>query len=217
MNYVVSVIHGVADLAGAAEFLCGILGFQQKQTSPDAIIVENGAIAIRLIPRIDSDSPRESLALELQTQDMNGALVELLTHCGINLLSQDLAFIGQERVQTHLQAPHGINITLVQEFNEDQLGIMLPLPTSLIWEEDAESCIKKMLKLVPISFRQPARLRVTERAEMLAGEDASINVSLDTALRALADVTPLFQRPVLMSALQQEGIDPSRYFKESIR
>jgi hypothetical protein len=73
-----------------------------------------------------------------------------------------------------------------------------------------------MLKLVPIGFRQAARTRVTERAEMLAGEAGQILVNLDNAVRALAATTPVFQQSALVSALQQEGIDTLPYFQENL-
>lgn len=215
MDFAVSIIHSVSDLANATEFLCSVLGFQQKEVAKHTTVVENGAITIRLIDGCN-DIKNSGLTLELQTQDIAATMLHLLNRRGVSVLNQPpLDFNGQERVEALLSAPHSINILLVQEFNEDQLGIMPPLPTSLIWAEDAESCVKRMLKLVPLSFRQPARVRVTERAEMLAGEEGLVTVNLDQAIRALAQTTPAFQRPVLTSALQQEGIDLDCYFEES--
>lgn len=214
MNFVVSVIHSVDDLADAAAFLCRVLGFQQKPAASNAIIVENGAVAIRLVTA-KTELPNTVLTLELHTQDTATTLTQLRDHAGISLLHQAENNVRQERTETLLQAPHGIKIMLVQEFNEDQLDISPPLPTELIWHDEAEACVKRMLKLVPISFRQPARVRVTERAEMIAGENASITVTLADALHALADTTPLFQRAILISTLQAEGIDTTIYFQEN--
>lgn len=215
MNYAISVVHSVADLVGAVNFLCIILGFQQKEIAKKAVIVENGVITIRLIE--SAVGLRDStLTLEFQTQDFNNTLRQLLAYEGIRLLHQDADFQGRERIEALLHAPHGLNILLVQEFDEDQRGIMPPLPTQLFWDEDADLCTRKMLKLVPVTFRQSARIRVTERAEMLCGETGSVTVSLDIALQALAQTTPLFQRPSLLEALQHEGIDPSNYFDDPI-
>lgn len=209
MNFVISVIHSVADLAEAATFLCDALDFQCKYQSAEALVVENGAITVRLVP--GKESEQGCLNLELQTRNLAQITAELLSLPDVTLIVQPVA-ITPERVESRLQGPYGIIITLVQEFNEDELGVIPPLPTSLIWNEDADDCIRQMLRLIPISFREAARVRITERAEMLAAEDASITVNIDCALQALADVTPLFQHPVLMSALLQCGIEPSGYF-----
>lgn len=212
MNFVISVIHAVADPVSAATFLCNALGFKNTCQSTEAIIVENGAIALRLVP--DNTEPQGNgscLNLELQTRNMAQATAELLMLPDVSLIAQPVA-VNPARVESRLQGPQGILITLVQEFNEDELGIIPPLPASLIWNEDAEDCIRQMLRLIPVSFRESARIRITERAEMLSAEEAEITVTMHFAVQALADVTPLFQHPMLMSALQQRGIDPSGYF-----
>lgn len=216
MNFVISVIHSVADPILAATFLCDALGFKSTCQSTEAILVENGAIAVRLVPnKAAGQGEGPCLNLELHTRNMAQATAELLVLPDVILVAQPVA-VNPARVESRLQGPQGILITLVQEFNEDELGIVPPLPTSLIWNEDAEDCIRQMLRLIPVSFRDSARIRITERAEMLAAEDASITVNIDCAVQALADITPLFQHPVLMSALLQRGIDPSGYFNNRL-
>ena len=214
MNFVISVIHAVADPVSAAAFLCEALGFKNTCQSTEAVIVENGAIALRLVPdNIARQGDVGCLNLELQTRNMAQATSELLLLPDVMLIAQPVA-VNPARVESRLQGPQGILITLVQEFNEDELGIIPPLPTSLIWNEDAEDCIRQMLRLIPVSFRESARIRITERAEILAAEDAEITVTINYAVQALADITPLFQHPMLMSALRQRGIDPSGYFSK---
>jgi len=216
VNFVVGLIHRVADLAASTAFLCDALSFKQKSTTENVIIVENGAIAIRLIADGETSLPSNAITLELHTQNMAEILAQLLSRPDISLLHQMDTLDRQQRVETLLHTTYGINIMLVQEFNEDQLDIIPPLPTSLIWQDDAEACIKKMLTLVPITFRDVARTRVTERAEMLAGEEASITVTLDNALHALTETTPLFQHPILIATLQQDGIDTTLYFQHQL-
>lgn len=215
MNYTVSVVHSVDDLNGAVNFLCHVMGFQQKDAASSAIIVDNGVITIRLIENALQTTGRV-LTLEFQTQDFNRTLLQLIDIDGIGLIRQDVPSEKQERIEALLQAPFGFNILLSQEFDEDQLDVMPALPSQLDWDEDADLCVRKMLRQVPVTFRQSARIRVTERAEMLAGEIGSITVTLDSGLRALAQTTPLFQRESLMEALSLEGIDPANYFEDSI-
>jgi len=212
MNFVISVIHAVADPVSAATFLCDALGFKNTCQSSDAVIVENGAIAVRLVPD-ETLKPAGCLNLELQTRNMAQATSELLARSDVSLIASPVA-VNPARVESLLQGPQGIQITLAQEFDEDELGIIPLLPVSLHWDEQAEDCIRQILRLIPVGFRDSARMRITERAEMLAAEDAEITVAINYAVQALADVTPLFQHPVLISALQQRGIDPSGYFNK---
>ena len=212
MNFVVSVLHCVDDLPATVTFLCEVLGFQQQSATANVAVVENGAVVIRLLSQPNGIS--DNLTLELSSQDKAQTLAQLLNDPRIQILQQTTAFSRQDRQETLLQAPHGIKILVAQEFNEDQLGIMPPLPTALIWDDDAEACVKKLLQIVPISFRAAARTRVTERAEMLAGETGSVTVNLATALSGMALATPLFQHPALIEALHAEGINPSAYFQE---
>ena len=104
-------------------------------------------------------------------------------------------------------------LTLTRDFNEDELGVFPPLPMSLDWDADAGRCIQKILRVVPLSFRQVARVRITEKAEMLAAEEGSVTVNLDCAIKALAEATPVFQHPSLVEGLLELGYEPHDYFK----
>lgn len=212
MDFVTTIIHPVANPIAAAAFLCNTLGFQKKSSSTDALVVDNGSVAVRLVLRPALE--QGVLNVELHTQNLGDATTTLLALPAVTLLQARIA-IGNTRLESRLQGPHGIIITVAQEFTEDELDILPPLPTSLIWDGQAESCIRQILRLIPIDFRDGARLRITEKAEMLAGENAAITVTLDNALQALADITPHFQHPLLLSALQQQGIDASGHFQRA--
>ncbi len=211
MNFTTAIIHRVDDLFAAGCFLTDILGFNQQNITTEASLVENGALAIRLVPATDDDRSVASLNLEMQTKDIQQATAELLANSAIQLIQASIE-ISQWRTETHLQGPHGFIITLAQEFNEDDLGIIPPLPTSLDWQQDAEHCVKQMLLQVPIGFRQSARTRITERAEMLIAEHGLISVDIDRAVLALAQVTPTFQHQGIVIALKELGIDPGDLF-----
>ncbi len=215
MNFTTAVIHRVDDLFTAASFLTDVMGFNQQSITADGTLVENGALAIRLVQIDDAQHSVGLLHLEMQTNDINQAASELLDRPDIQLIQQ-LIEISQQRTETHLQGPHGIIIILAQEFNEDDLGIIPPLPTSLDWQQDAEDCVKQILLQVPIGFRQGARTRITERAEMLVAEYGLISVDVDRAVLALAQVTPIFQHKGIETALKERGIDPGDLFKQEV-
>jgi hypothetical protein len=209
MDFVISVIHPVADFAEAKAFLCDTLGFQCKQATAEAVIVDNGSLAVRLVPV--KDTVQGNLHLELHSQNRELTTDTLLSLPNVSLITRDIA-IGPQRLESHFQGPQGIVIIVAQEYSEDELDIMPPLPMSLLWDDDAEQCVKQMLRLTPLGFRAAARTRITEQAEMLAGEEAAITVTIANAVRALAEVTPAFQHPALVSALQQHGIEPAPHF-----
>ncbi|MFA5983085.1 MAG: hypothetical protein WC782_03630 [Methylococcaceae bacterium] len=210
MNFVISVIHYVEDPAAAADYLCNALGFQKKvKLSPR--VVENGAISIRLELVPSLAAYKNELNLAMQTQNLAQAVTELATFFKAELSSPACA-VSIDRKEAQLICPHHIRLTLVEELNEDQIGILPDLPTSLIWDTRAEACIKETLRQVPVSFRELARQRVTERAEMLAAEQALLTVNLEFAVQALADVTPNFQHAQLVAALLGQGVEPGGYF-----
>lgn len=209
MDFVISVIHPVKDVPNAAAFLCTTLGFVLKDQAETALMLENGAVALRLVPL--EGLPPSCLNLELHSQNLPQTTDTLLALPEVSLIAGPIA-MGLTRIESRLQGPHGIIITLVQNFNEDQLDILPDLSTSLIWDGAAESCVKQMLRWVPIGFRDAARVRATEQAEMLAAGQASIIVALEHAVQALAETTPTFQHPALLSALQELGIDPGQHF-----
>jgi hypothetical protein len=213
MDFVISIIYWVADPFAAAAFLCNHLGFQQKQSSDHGIVVDNRAVAIRLT-RLSVQN-QEALNLELQSQNLGKTTEALLKLPNVSLIGGKIS-VGGTRVENRLQGPHGIIITVSQEFNEDQLGVMPPLPASLIWDEKAENAIRQLLRFTPVHFRDVARIRITEQAEMLAAAQASITVNLDYALQALAELTPHFQHPLLISALQQMEIEPTAHFQRTV-
>ncbi len=215
MNFTTAVIHRVDDLLMAVSFLTDVLGFNQQTITADGTLVENGALAIRLVQTDDEQYTVGPLYLEMQTNNLSQATTELLDRPEIQLIQQHVE-ISQQRTETHLQGPHDIVIILAQEFNEDDLGIIPPLPTSLDWQQDAEDCVKQILLQVPIGFRQGARTRITERAEMLIAGHGLISVDVDRAVLALAQVTPIFQHQGIEIALKKLGIDPGDLFQQEI-
>ena len=214
MRFVTAIIHPVESLEAAEDFFCTALGFYHSQNQGNSgLLLENGSVILRLIKNANPIS--KSLNLELYSRQLDDDTQALLAFSGIALISKNV-LVNLYRIETQLQAPHGVTITLFQEFNEDDLGILPPLPISLDWEEQALNCIQQSLTYVPIDFRQPVRTLITERAEVLTAEQGEITVDLKTAVQALAETTPHFQHPTLVAALRERGIDPSRHFKEPV-
>ncbi|MGR9105420.1 MAG: hypothetical protein ACU843_00665 [Gammaproteobacteria bacterium] len=213
MQFAVAVIHAVENPQTACAFFCEALGFQQQEQQGDSFLINNGAISIRLVNQ-NGGSGQGPLNLELFCEDLDDNRELLLTYPGVAVLSE-ASWIDQFRLQCCLRGPHNLLITLNRTFNEDELGIIPPLPVSLIWEEGAERCIREVLKQIPLSFRHQARIRITEQAEMIAGKDGSIRVHMDHAVRSLAETTPSFQHRPLCNALVEMGIDPCPYFQGS--
>lgn len=214
MRFVTAILHAVENLEAAGAFLCTVLGFSHSQNQGNrGLLLENGSVTLRLID--DADVVAKALNLELYSQQLDDDVQALLAVPEVNLISEK-AQINPYRQEIRLQAPHGIIITVFQEFDEDDLGILLPLPISLDWEQLAMDCVQQLLTYIPIDFRSLARTLITERAEVLAAEQGEITVDLNVAVQALAETTPHFQHPTLVAALRECGIDPAQHFKQSL-
>lgn len=211
MQFAVAVLHAVENLDAAAEFFGEALGFQRQDEQGNKYLLNNGAISIRLISG-QAEIERATLNLELYCEDLDATCESMLRYSGISVISEP-AWVDQYKMQSRLHAPHNLVITLSRNFNEDELGITPPLPTTQAWEERAETCIRDVLKQIPLGFRSQARIRITEQAEMISGREGSIRVSLDHAVRSLAETTPNFQHPTLCVALSEMGIDAHSYFE----
>ncbi|MDG4549204.1 MAG: DUF2621 family protein [Candidatus Contendobacter sp.] len=213
MSFAFAVIHAVDDVARAAAFFRDVLDFQEHSQGRDWAQVENGALTIRLVAADRFARAPSDLELDLATPDVAAASAALLEREGLEPLMA-ATWVSAERMEARLRAPHRVVLTLSRVFDEDARGILPELPTSLVWAEDAAMSIKRLLRFVPVSFREQARKRVTERAETLAITAGDVTVDQDIALRALIMTTPAFQHEGLRAALRDEGIDPRPLFAE---
>lgn len=212
MNFIVAVIHAVERLEQAVSFFHNVLEFQENGRDDGWVQMENGALTVRLVPATHR-YPQGELALEMETQDLPGAASLLLQQAGVSRLTGETR-VSPERAEMRLRAPHGIQLTLVRHFDEDELGILPDLPSSLTWTTEADTCIKHILRFVPIIFRGLARRRVTEYAERLTVSAGKHTVDRHTALRSLVRATPAFQHERLRAELARAGIDPEPLFAE---
>lgn len=209
MRFVTAIVHYVENLATARDFFCHGLGFYASSQRNDyGVLLENGAVSVRLLEGKTTSYP---LNLEIYSQQLDEDCTALLAFSNVSLFSKKKQ-VHLYRLEICLQAPHNLKITLFQELNEDDLGILPTLPLSLDWEQPAIECVQQLLTYIPLDFRQLARQRIIERAEMLAAEQGEISVILENAVQALAETTPYFQHATLVTALQERGINPQNYF-----
>lgn len=209
MHFALSIIHAVPDVEQAATFFEQLLGFHERCATHDGVQMGNGALTVRLIPCTPVQTTG-ALHIELETADLPATVATLMQAGG--RVVQPEHWVTPERVETRLQAPHGVCLTLARTFNEDELGILPALPASLTWATDAEACLKHILRFVPVMFRGLARRRVTERAEKLTLAAGRQTVDTPTALQALVYSTPAFQHQRLQDELLRAGIDPAPLF-----
>ena len=209
MRFVTAILHPVENLDRASDFFCTALGFSVQNQCAYGALLENGAVTIRLVA--ETTSPQVPLHLELYSKNLTDDTQALLKFPEILLLTEN-SQKNSYRIESCLQAPHGVMLTLYQEFNEDEVNLVPDLPICLDWENQAVACLQALLKYVPIEFRQLARTRVTERAEVLAAEHGEITVTLEIAVQALAESTPHFQHPTLVAALHERGIATGTHF-----
>lgn len=216
MSFAFAVIHAVDDVEQAIAFFRDVLAFQERDRGSDWAQVENGALTVRLVAANRFARAPNDLELDLATPNIPAAIAALLEQEGLELL-MTATWVSPERMEARLRTPYRVVLTLSRTFDEDALGILPDLPTSLVWTEDAVASTQRLLRLVPVSFREQSRRRVTECAETLAIAAGGVTVDRDTALRALVMSTPAFQREGLRAALREEGIDPDPLFAELTR
>ncbi len=213
MSFAFAVIHAVDDVEQAAAFFRDVLDFREHSRGSGWAQVENGALTVRLVAADRFARAPSDLELDLATPDVSAASAALLKREGLEPLMAP-TWVSADRMEARLRAPHRVVLTLSRIFDEDALGILPELPTSLVWTEDAAAYTQRLLRFVPVSFRAQARKRVTECAETLAITAGDVTVERDTALRALVMSTPPFQHEGLRVAFRDEGVDPEPLFAE---
>ena len=213
MFFITAIIHPVTNLISASAFLCKNLGFSQKNAREGWVIVENGAVTVRLV--LTTDTITTPLNLELQTKELQQTTQELLALNEVSLVAENIQ-ANVFRLENHLICPHHLLITVFKLSDEDALNIIPPLPMCLDWDDEVVECVQVLLKLVPIDFRDLARVKMTEKAEILASQQGLITVEMSHAIEAMAACSPPFQYPALEAALKERGINPENYFMDNV-
>lgn len=203
--HAVAVSYPVADPRLTASRLADGLGFVVRESRGDgSVVVDNGAIAIRLAEAGEAEPPE--LEFEVETDDLELACEQLRVVAGVVAVAEDRR-IGEDRIVRRVALEGGVVVSLTRVLDEDDLGILPPLPANLVWDENTDLLVRRVLRAVPLTFRPSARARVTERAEAVALESGDIEIGLDAAIQGLFDATPEFEHATLRQTLAEEGVD----------
>ncbi len=207
--YAVAAVVPVSEPELTATLLVESLGFQRREDEAGGtVVVDNGALVLRLARRDEGPLGGPAVALEVETDDLDGA-VETLRRDG-RVLSVDTDRRPRtDRVVRRVELAAEVVVYLVRTLSEDDLGVLPPLPSSLVWHERGDEIVRRVLCSVPLLFRRAARERVTRRAEAIALEAGLVEVGVLPAVRGLVEATPKFQHGTLRRALREQGVDIS--------
>jgi len=208
MHFAIAVRLNLTRPEAVATFLNNALGFRIEYRPADGWWVENGSITLVLQQKDNVATP----IIEVQCTQIEHDSATLLQRSDI----QAMTTIQQRdnRIEQFLVCDCGITLLLSKVLNEDEMHALLPLPTSLPWHEQTELQTRRILRIVPLSFRDKARQRVTERAEYLAVEAGDLCVQHEHAMQAFLDITLNFQYEALFDAMRKEGINPEPYMQQ---
>lgn len=200
MSDVIAVVHRVADVVAAAAFFERVLWM----TRVDDGRLSSGALELRLLP-LGELAQQPTIELEVSTASARECAVTLLQEPDACVLPEP-SRSGPERIEIVVRMRHGVVVRVVQTFDEDELGVLPPLPTALEWRPDAMLLVQTTLRVVPLAFRDLARKRMTERAEYEACAAGLVEVDIGSAVRGMVAATPVFQQAVLREALAKADV-----------
>ncbi|MDQ6954634.1 MAG: hypothetical protein Q9M20_04245 [Mariprofundaceae bacterium] len=208
MQFAIATHIRLAKPETAAHFLKDALGFDIEFRQGYGWWAENGSITLILQEGLDNIP-----MIEVQCTDIENDSAALLQRPDIQALSER----NQQgnRIEHRLISDCGITLLLSKVLNEDDMGELLKLPTTLAWDEQTALQTRRILRIAPLSFRKSARQRVTERAEYLAIEAGDLCVQHAHAMQSFLDITLNFQYEALFDAMREEGIDPAPYMQQT--
>ncbi len=209
MNYAIAIIHKVTDLPTIKNFMNDSLEFTPSETGDNFVVMQNGALNIRLIA--DENNTSQRLHLDFSSDDLENTIASFLTK-GFAQLGQ-IHWLNTYRKQVDVQNKY-FKLTIFQEYNEDELGIMLPLEVSLDWHDNALTLTQYLVKVVPVSFRDVARKKIIACAEADTVVAGLFEVNQTIAIQAVIKSTPLFQHTALRDELTKHGLHPNDHFLE---
>jgi hypothetical protein len=199
----VAIVHRVADIEAAAAFLRDVVKLAEQERGPGWIVLDNGRLCVRL--ERTAEVRNGEVRVEIATKDLDASTRVLLEHAGVQIIS-DPCWVAPHRQETRLAAPHGFELVLFREYNEDELGITPPLRKQLRWNCDAEELTKEVLRVVPLAFRAQVREETTRMAELAAVEDGNAEVLRSHAARGLIRAAPEAQRARVRRGLNEAGL-----------
>lgn len=206
--FVLSIRHYVSSLDGLKTLFISHLGFNLVTSDASTIVVENGSMSLTLV--LTTKANHSTLNLEIACSALKESLLDL-SKKGYQQLSA-INWASQNRQEAQLQTIENICLCLYQEYSEDELDIYPTLPSKMSWDKEATLSMQKLLRSVPIAFRDNARLKSTEQAECNAITYGRLKVNLDDVIKALITVMPDFGHDKLKSAMQDNNIPISDWF-----
>lgn len=206
MNYAISVVHKVKDLHSTQKFMTEVLEFTPGEQGDDFILMQNGALNIRLL--LDENNSEQRLQLDVSCSDLDAAIHFYCGH-GFEQLHEAI-WLHTYRKQTVLENKT-MQLTLFREYNEDELDIIPPLEVSLQWHEDALQLTQVLIKTIPVTFRDTARKKIVAAAEAAAVIEGLLEVDQKIAILAVIKATPSFQHEALHDELIKNGLDAKDY------
>lgn len=204
MLWLQSVVLTTPDPRACCRFLSEALSFSVEETRDDCWSLENGTNVLLL--QQGNAPPSEVIIL---CNDVAADSATLLAYEGVTVAGPLVK--GFYRIEQRLTCDFGLELRLIRDLNEDERGELLPLPASLEWDDRADGIVRRILRIVPLSFRVKARTRATEAAEVFAVEEGALCVTEHHAMKGLARETFPFQYRALAEAMLGEGVDPSPY------
>lgn len=188
------------DLDAVERLFVDGLGFVVKAREPGALLVDNGALTLRLVRGNVGDRPR----LELTCPSLDEATRHLVAWGGHVEPSRELADGWLER---DVRMAVGPDLILRHQVPEDLRPTPPALPTQLVWEPGAVALLQDLLRSVPPTFRGDARRAATAQAEALALAAGSVEVTPSTAARGFLLATPTFGREGARAELAGRGFE----------
>lgn len=206
--HAVALAHPVDDPGRTAAVLVGALGFQwRKPVDAAEPVVENGALAIRLVSTADrAGGAARPLELDVETDDLDGGFEAIRRRATVTRAGE-ARWLAADRAVRRIELEGGIAVTLIRTLSEDDLHLLPPLPAALDWDEASDLLVRRVLRAVPLPFRDAARRRVTRCSEAVALEAGRVEVDVNAAVLGLAEVTPEYQYEELALALLAEGVE----------
>jgi hypothetical protein len=190
-----------------ASFCCTHLDFEESDRGTGWIEIENGALAVRVIPLPAESGPAGPLVLEYRSGDLDATCERLARLPEVRRIAPPER-VAHDRIERRVETDLGLTLVVTRKLTEDELEEAPELPTELLWQDEAIHLLQDMLRLVPLAFRDDARRRLTALAESLAAEEGEIEVTQPKALEALLRGTPDFQQRALEQALATRGLLP---------
>jgi len=210
MNYASTFILYAEDLQALQTILIDALEFTMTAQGKGFSVLENGALRIRLVH--NSDKAGQLLNLEISSTDIEVA-IKFYQQYGF-IQTGDLHWVHCAREEVTMQAELPICLVISRDYNEDELGIMPELQTSLEWHKDALLITQRLVKTIPINFRDIARGKIISMAEADTIVVGQIEVNQQRAIDAIIKVTPNFQHEALKDEIIKNGLLVNDYFPD---